>query len=220
MKALTRKEKQARTRAKLMRSAAKLFCRNGLEQASVDDIAQDAGFTKGAFYSNFKSKEELFLAMLDEKFGEEIERIESALQGDEAPDEAARQAGEAFVRSVRADREWERLYFEFVAYASRNEDFRQEFLTRCRAMNEGLEEVYRRWHDRVGISAPMPLRDITSMVSIMADGFLLWEQLDPSLDEELFGTMLAIFMQGLGRSPSSRRRRGRQPAARRSARGR
>jgi AcrR family transcriptional regulator len=198
MKALTRKEKQARTRAKLMRSAAKLFCRNGLEQASVDDIAQDAGFTKGAFYSNFKSKEELFLAMLDEKFGEEIERIESALQGDEAPDEAARQAGEAFVRSVRADREWERLYFEFVAYASRNEDFRQEFLTRCRAMNERLEEVYRRWHDRVGISAPMPLRDITSMVSIMADGFLLWEQLDPSLDEELFGTMLAIFMQGLG----------------------
>jgi AcrR family transcriptional regulator len=198
MKALTRKEKQARTRAKLMRSAAKLFCRNGLEQASVDDIAQDAGFTKGAFYSNFKSKEELFLAMLDEKFGEEIERIEPALQGDEAPDEAARQAGEAFVRSVRADREWERLYFEFVAYASRNEDFRQEFLTRCRAMNERLEEVYRRWHDRVGISAPMPLRDITSMVSIMADGFLLWEQLDPSLDEELFGTMLAIFMQGLG----------------------
>jgi AcrR family transcriptional regulator len=198
MKALTRKEKQARTRAKLMRSAAKLFCRHGLEQASVDDIAQDAGFTKGAFYSNFKSKEELFLAMLDEKFGEEIDRIESALQADEAPDEAARHAGEAFVRSVRADREWERLYFEFIAYASRNEDFRQEFLTRCLAMNERLEEVYRRWHDRVGITAPMPLRDITSMVSIMADGFLLWEHLDPSLDEELFGTMLAIFMQGLG----------------------
>jgi AcrR family transcriptional regulator len=198
MKALTRKEKQARTRAKLMRSAAKLFCRHGLEQASVDDIAQDAGFTKGAFYSNFKSKEELFLAMLDEKFGEEIDRIESALQADEAPDEAARHAGEAFVRSVRADREWERLYFEFIAYASRNEDFRQEFLTRCLAMNERLEEVYRRWHDRVGITAPMPLRDITSMVSIMADGFLLWEHLDPSLDEELFGRMLAIFMQGLG----------------------
>jgi AcrR family transcriptional regulator len=198
MKALTRKEKQARTRAKLMGSAAKLFCRHGLEQASVDDIAQDAGFTKGAFYSNFKSKEELFLAMLDEKFGEQIDRIESALQADEAPDEAARHAGEAFIRSVRADREWERLYFEFIAYASRNEDFREEFLTRCLAMNERLEEVYRRWHDRVGITAPMPLRDITSMVSIMADGFLLWEQLDPSLDEELFGTMLAIFMQGLG----------------------
>ena len=160
MKALTRKEKQARTRAKLMRSAARLFCRQGLEQASVEDIAQDAGFTKGAFYSNFKSKEELFLAMLDEKFGEQIERIESALQSDEAPDEAARHAGEAFVRSIRADREWERLYFEFVAHASRNEEFRQEFLTRCRAMNERLEEVYRRWHDRgVGNSRKFDQQD-------------------------------------------------------------
>ena len=90
---MNRKAKQARTRAKLMRSAAHLFCRRGLEQASVEDIATDAGYTKGAFYSNFKSKEELFLAMLDEKFGEHLERIEGALRTDEPPDEAARHAG-------------------------------------------------------------------------------------------------------------------------------
>ena len=198
MKALTRKEKQARTRARLMGSAAKLFCHRGLEQASVEDIAQDAGFTKGAFYSNFKSKEELFLAMLDEKFGEEIERIDASLQTDESPDEAARHAGEDFVRSFRADPEWMRLYMEFIAYAARNEAFREEFLTRCKAMNARLEEVYRRWHDRIGISPPMPLAEITQMVSMMADGFLIWQQLDPSVSEEVYGTMLAVFMQGLG----------------------
>ena len=69
MKPKTRREKQAETRSSLLRSAAKLFCRRGLEGASVEDVAQDAGYTKGAFYSNFKSKEELFLVMLDEKFG-------------------------------------------------------------------------------------------------------------------------------------------------------
>jgi AcrR family transcriptional regulator len=198
MKALTRKEKQARTREKLMRSAAKLFCRRGLDQASVDDIAQDAGYTKGAFYSNFKNKEELFLAMLDEKFGEEIERIEASLQTDESPDEAARHAGEDFIRSLRADPEWMRLYMEFIAYAARNESFREEFLTRCQALDARLEEVYRRWHDRIGITAPLPLGEVTRMVSIMADGFLIWQQLDPSLGEEVYGNMLAIFMQGLG----------------------
>jgi AcrR family transcriptional regulator len=198
VKALTRKEKQARTRAKLMRSAAKLFCRQGLDQASVDDIAQDAGFTKGAFYSNFKSKEELFLALLDEKFAEEIERIDASLQTDESPDEAARHAGEQFVRSFRADPEWMRLYMEFISYAARNEAFREELLTRCWAMDARLQEVYRRWHERIGITAPMPLAEITRMVSIMADGFLIWQQLDPSLSEELYGEMLAIFMQGLG----------------------
>jgi AcrR family transcriptional regulator len=198
VRAQTRKEKQARTRARLMRSAAKLFCRRGLDQASVEDIAQDAGYTKGAFYSNFKSKEELFLAMLDEKFGEEIERIDASLHTDESPDEAARHAGEDFVRSFRADPEWMRLYMEFVAYAARDEGFREEFLTRCRAMNARLEEVYGRWHDRIGITPPMPLGEITQMISMMADGFLIWQQLDPSVSEEVYGTMLAIFMQGLG----------------------
>jgi AcrR family transcriptional regulator len=197
MSAVTRKQKQARTRAKLMRSAGKLFCRRGLEQASVDEIAQDAGYTKGAFYSNFKSKEELFLAMLDQKFGEEIERIEGALRIDEAPDEAARHAGEDLIRFVRTDPEWERLYLEFVAYAGRNDEFRQELLTRCRAMDQRLMEVYRRWSERIGIEAPIPLEDITQITSIMTQGFLLSQQIDPELDEELYGTMLAAFMLGL-----------------------
>ena len=194
---MNRKAKQARTRAKLMHSAAGLFCRSGLEQASVEEIATDAGYTKGAFYSNFKSKEELFLAMLDEKFGEHLERIEAALRTDETPDEAARHAGEEFLRFVHSDPEWERLYLEFIAYSARNDEFRQEVLTRCRAMDEGLERVYGRWADEIGITTPIPIADITRMTSIMADGFLLRQQLDPELDDELYGTMLAVFMHGL-----------------------
>jgi AcrR family transcriptional regulator len=197
MSPVTRKQKQARTRAKLMRSAGRLFCRRGLEQASVDEIANQAGYTKGAFYSNFKSKEELFLAMLDEKFGEEIERIEAALGTDESPDAVARHAGEDFIRFLRSDPEWERLYLEFVAYAVRNDDFRQELLTRCRSMDERLEEVYRRWGERIGIEHPIPLADITQITSIMTEGFLVRQQIDPELREELYGTMLAAFMLGL-----------------------
>jgi AcrR family transcriptional regulator len=197
MSPATRKEKQARTRAKLMRSASRLFCRHGLEQASVDEIAQDAGYTKGAFYSNFKSKEELFLAMLDEKFGEELERIEGALGIDESPDQAARHAGEDLIRFMRSDPEWERLYLEFVAYAGRNDEFRQELLTRCRAMDERLAEVYRRWSERIGIQPPIPLEEITRMTSIMTQGFMMSQQIDPELGEELYGTMVAAFMLGL-----------------------
>jgi AcrR family transcriptional regulator len=197
MSPITRKEKQARTRAKLMRSAGKLFCRHGLEQASVDEIAQDAGYTKGAFYSNFKSKEELFLAMLDQKFGEEIKRIEAALKTDESPDEVARHAGEDLMRFMRSDPEWERLYLEFVAYAGRNDEFRQELLTRCRAMDERLGEVYKRWSERIGIVPAIPIEDITQITSIMTQGFLMSQQIDPDLSEELYGTMLAAFMLGL-----------------------
>jgi AcrR family transcriptional regulator len=197
MSPVTRKEKQARTRAKLLNSAGRLFCRHGLEQASVDDIARDAGYTKGAFYSNFKSKEELFLAMLDEKFAQEIDRIEGALRTDESPQEAARHAGEDFIRFMRSDPEWERLQLEFLAYAARNEEFRQELLTRQRAMEKRVEEVYRRWQERIGIEAPIPLSDITRITEVMTKGFLVSQQIDPELSEDLYGTMLAAFMLGL-----------------------
>jgi len=60
---LTRAEKQARTRAALLDAAARVFVERGFQRASVELIAAEAGFTRGAFYSNFASKEELFLAL-------------------------------------------------------------------------------------------------------------------------------------------------------------
>ena len=75
MTRLTRAEKQAHTRSCLLHAAANVFSKRGLEQASIDEVAGEAGYTKGAFYANFKSKEELFLAMLDEQFAQRLEEL-------------------------------------------------------------------------------------------------------------------------------------------------
>jgi adenylate cyclase len=211
MSPMTRKQQQARTRTKLMRSASKLFCRHGLEQASVDEIAQDAGYTKGAFYSNFKSKEELFLAMLDEKFAEEIERIEAALHADETPDEATRHAGVDVIRFLRFDPEWERLFIEFVGYAGRNDGFRQELLTRCRAQEAQVARVYERWSETIGIEAPIPVADITRITAIMTQGFLLNQQIDPEVDDELYGPPASSTVPGAGSALRTARSRSRRP---------
>src|SRR3954470_6732004 len=133
-KTLSRKEKQEKTRSSLLSSAAKLICRKGIGEASVEDISTDAGYTKGAFYANFKSKEEMFLVMLDKAYAEELERLEAHLPGEGAPAEEVRESAEDFVAFVRADPEWPRLYFEFVVYAARNPDFREELATRNQAM--------------------------------------------------------------------------------------
>src|ERR671933_449322 len=109
MHRLTRKEKQARTRTCLMEAAAKVFSRRGLQQASIDEVAETAGFTKGAFYANFRNKEELFLAMLDERFAERLAEVDAAVSDDTEVEEQARRAGVDFSRSVAADPEWERL---------------------------------------------------------------------------------------------------------------
>jgi AcrR family transcriptional regulator len=66
---LTRDESKARTRAELLRAARRLFVRNGFAATSLADIAEEAALTKGAVYSNFDSKEDLFLALLQEPSG-------------------------------------------------------------------------------------------------------------------------------------------------------
>jgi AcrR family transcriptional regulator len=66
-KRLTRRESQQRTRVKLIESAEQVFVRAGFDAASVEQIAEEAGFSRGAFYSNFASKDELFLELLDKK---------------------------------------------------------------------------------------------------------------------------------------------------------
>src|SRR5205814_10502088 len=125
MPRLTRKEKQAHTRTCLMESAAKVFSRRGLQQASIDEVAEDAGYTKGAFYANFKNKEELFLAMLDERFTERIEEIERVIAGEGTTAEKARRAGDDFTHMITADPEWQRRVFEFSASAARDDEVRQ-----------------------------------------------------------------------------------------------
>jgi AcrR family transcriptional regulator len=198
MARLTRKEKQAHTRMCLMQAAAKVFARRGLQQASIDEVSEEAGYTKGAFYANFKSKEELFLAMLDERFAERLAEIERIVGGDAEPEESARQAGDDFTRAVVADPEWERLFFEFSAYAARNEDFRQELVTRYRALRGRVAEAYRKRAERDGLDIPLPVDQISLMTFAMAKGVALEKLLEPeAVDDELYGSMLMIFFMGL-----------------------
>jgi AcrR family transcriptional regulator len=196
--ALTRKEKQAKTRSALLSSAAKLICRKGIADASIDDVATDAGYTKGAFYANFKSKEELFLVMLDQRYADELERLEAGLPGEGAPAEEVRASAEDFIRFVWSDPQWPKLYFEFVAYAARNPEFRQELATRDRAMREGIAEIIRNWAADLPGEPPFPYEDLAMMLFCMADGFLMAQLKEPELGEELYGTMVTTFFRGVG----------------------
>ncbi len=196
---LSRKEKQARTRSRLMSSAASVFCRRGLQQASIDEVAEDAGYTKGAFYANFKSKEELFLAMLDERFAERIAEVDRAFATDESPPDQARHAAADFASWSGAVAEAERLFLEFASYALRDEDFREELLTRFATLRERLERIYERRIDEYGLEPQIPLDRVVRMVIAMADGWALWKLLEPeAVDQRLLEEMMEIFTTGYG----------------------
>ncbi len=58
----TREESQAETRERLLESASKLFCKHGVEATSIDQVAEEAGYSRGAFYSNFETRDALVCA--------------------------------------------------------------------------------------------------------------------------------------------------------------
>lgn len=196
---MTRKERQAHTRLCLMRSAARVFSERGLQQASIDDVAHDAGFTKGAFYANFASKEDLFLAMLEERLAERTQQFE-AIAGREGEDieEQAREAGDDFVRYLASDTEWQKLFFEFAAYASRNEEFRIEMVARYRTLREHLASVFERRAGEFADPAALDPQRIATMTFAMANGFALERLLEPdAVSDDDYGLMLMIFFAGL-----------------------
>ena len=199
MPRLSRKEKQAKTRSSLMSSAARIFCKHGMERASIEEVAEDAGYTKGAFYANFASKQELFLAMLDERFTQRIEEADRAFADDESPPEQARHAAGGFARALQGDPEYKRLYLEFTSYALRDPDFREELLTRFATLRDRLERVYARRIEEYELALDIPVDRIVRMVIAMTDGWVLWHLLEPGeVDEDLLETMFEIFTTGVG----------------------
>lgn len=82
---LTREESQARTRARLLESAHEVVAREGYENASIDLIAENVGYSKGAFYSNFNSKEEIFLELLEKHAAKDVPEITELLVGVDDP---------------------------------------------------------------------------------------------------------------------------------------
>jgi AcrR family transcriptional regulator len=195
---LTRKEQQAQTRSCLLRSAVRVFARRGLQHASIDEVAADAGYTKGAFYANFASKEDLFLAMLDERFEKRLAQIRRLMSSGEEIDQQAREAGEEFAAFLASDPDWQRLFFEFAAHATRNEAFRKELVQRYGTMRAGMADAFALRVGELDVASPVPPEQIALMTFAMANGFALERLLEPdAAPDELFSTMLVVFFAGL-----------------------
>ena len=176
-----------------------MCARRGLARASLEEVAETAGYTKGAVYANFASKEELFLAMLDERFGERLEEIERRLTSGDDPHAQARRVGTDFTRYLAATREWARLFFEFAVHAARDEAFRAQLTARYRALRERIAAALQRRMDELGIESPQPVADLALMTFAMANGVALEAMLEPEeVPDDLLGRMFELLTAGVG----------------------
>ncbi len=195
---LTRKQRQEHTRTCLLEAAGRVFARRGLTQASVDEVAADAGFTKGAVYANFGSKEELFLVMLDRKFAQRLADLGAVLETDEPPEAQARAAGRDFLAQISGDPEWGRLFVEAALHASRHETFRVQLQASYAQMRASMVELLRARFESEGLESAVPIEQLAMMFFAMANGVGFERLVErDTVPDDLFATMLELFTRGL-----------------------
>jgi AcrR family transcriptional regulator len=190
---LTREERRRRTRSELIDAAGRVFARRGLERASVDEVAADAGFTKGAVYANFASKEELFLEMLDARFARRMEELDRALSQHDDPDAQAHAASADFMAHLKSDPEWERLFFEAALHASRNPEFGRRLASRYAAVRARMAAIIERRLTALGIEPAVPVERIALMLFAMANGVAFERLVEPdAVPDDLLGSMTEL----------------------------
>lgn len=116
-------QRSAATRRKFLKSARRIFARDGFEAARIEDIAADAGHTRGAFYANFQSKEQLFFALLEQQVNEHMGNVQRLLACCNSAEERLQALREYYVKRI-GDRQWVMLMLEFKLFALRHRRLR------------------------------------------------------------------------------------------------
>jgi AcrR family transcriptional regulator len=184
---LTRKERQEQTREQVIAAAARVFARRGYHQATVGEIASEAGFTIGALYSNFAGKEELFLAIADRQAEAQVGQIEAIGAAAEGGDDAGPQAADQVRRFLEADPDWPLLFYEFWSLSVRNPGLQDELASRRDRIRDALAETLSRVAEEAGFELRFPAPVLATAIAASVNGLAFERAADPeALPDEVF----------------------------------
>ena len=175
---LTRQERRAETRQRLVDAAQEVFAERGFHGASVEEIADRAGFTRGAFYSNFEDKHDVLLALYDQRIQTEITDVSEVMTGATSPEELLTALRDR--SKTTFDTSWHMLTMELSLYAMRHPDARPRFAKRLRALRGAYARSIKKQFDMAGIEPPAPLGDLALILQALDDGFATQYAVDPS----------------------------------------
>lgn len=169
---MTRQESRFETRTRLLESAAQLFARGGYEGASVDLIAENAGYSKGAFYSNFENKEAIFLELLDAHKKREIDALAQLLAQDiPAPELISRIRNSERERS--SDFDFGLLSAEFQLQACRDKVFAKVYSKLHRTHRDTMAGLVAKLFAKLGRTPPSDPKDLAEIMMAIITGLSL-----------------------------------------------
>lgn len=169
--------RRAETRGNLLSAAASVFADRGFGKATVEDVCERAGYSRGAFYSNFDSLDELFFALYNARGAAVVEAV-GAVVAATPPDLPLGAVVDRVVDALPISRESHLLNLEFAAHALRNPTVGAALATHRKALRDALLPML-----RIGLphreSDGVVLNDVARAVMAVQDGMFLQEMLEP-----------------------------------------
>jgi AcrR family transcriptional regulator len=194
---LTPERRRALTREHLLAAAADVFARRGYHSATLDEVAEAAGFSKGAVYSNFASKEDLFLALSRQREQEMIEAFGAAGAASEDPAKLFTALRDVYVASRKRDDAWA-LWTEFMLFSLRDPEARPKLVESNRAGHDLVVALVERQCEDDGVIPSVSPELIARMYGALFTG--LWQQqaLDPdAVDDDAFAAAIVFMRQAI-----------------------
>lgn len=176
---LTPERRRELTRTALVEAAAEVFALRGFHAASLDEIAETAGFTRGAIYSNFGGKEDLLIAVLDRSTERQLEAFGAAIDPGGGGSTEERSAAAASVwTATQREANLPALSLEMRAYALRNPDFRRRLAAVERRQQERIADFIDQIARAEGRKLPVESIDLAQMLRAFSDGLSQFAAID------------------------------------------
>lgn len=169
---LSRVEQVERNRALVLDAARRVFLRRGYTGATVDGIAEEAGFSKGVVYSQFAGKPDLFFALLEERIAERAAQ-HAAVAADHTGLDGLRALLRASARTSEESRDWGRLVIEFRVVAAREPELNRRYAQLHEGVLDRLAEAIRTVLSKGGLVPAYPARALAELIMSIDAGSVL-----------------------------------------------
>src|SRR5437762_4446696 len=186
-------------RDELLTAALRVFARHGYRDAGVDEIAAEAGYSKGALYWHFSGKEDLLLALIDERIDAPM-RDRVALLASAPPDrDMSAEAARTFAQQLKEEREALLLEREYWSLAIRDPELRARYIERQTELRDALAAALEARARHLGTpNLTTPAEDVARIVMSIIGGLAVDDLIEPgSVRPELLGEALALVYAGL-----------------------
>ena len=193
------REQGLESRDELLAAALRVFASRGYRQAGVDEIAAEAGYSKGALYWHFSGKADLLLALIEERVDAPLRELVALLESAPPERDMSVEASREFARKLTEQRDAMLLEREYWTLAIRDPELRARYVERQAELRGAMARALEARARHLGTpDLPMPAEDVARIVMGIIGGLTVDELMEPkSVPPELLGQTLALIYAGL-----------------------